>query len=99
MAGVRWEIMLFAVQAGLQESLLTKCLDKTCLQWLLGDIHNQSMAPCGFKISLLMQEFISFFRVLKLRRKKKPTSGLELTIQLLLSNDLVVCVCVSELKH
>lgn len=71
MAGVRWEIMLFAAQAGLQESPLTKCLDKTCLQWLLGDIHNQSMAPCGFKISLLMREFISFFRVLKLRRKKK----------------------------
>lgn len=31
MAGVRWEIMLFAMQAMLQESLLTKCLGKTCL--------------------------------------------------------------------
>lgn len=37
MAGVIWEVMLFAVQAVLKGSLLTKCLDKTCLQWLLGE--------------------------------------------------------------
>lgn len=36
MAGVRWEIMLFAMQTVLQGSLLTKCLDKTCSQCLLG---------------------------------------------------------------
>lgn len=36
MAGVRWEVVLFAVQAVLKGSLLMKCLAKTCLQWCLG---------------------------------------------------------------
>lgn len=37
MAEVREEIMLFAMQAVLQGPLLAKCLDKTCLEWLLGE--------------------------------------------------------------
>lgn len=55
MAGVREEKMLFAMQAVLQGSLLTKCLDKTCLEWLLGK------SVYGIMMSLLMKEFTAVF--------------------------------------